>query len=131
MFNGKEHIRIINFDTIIILLIVFFALLIHNSVLNNSAKRNNDPIRTYALERQSSAVFSAGVKVQIFHKIWILNKDNFNLLAFNSNLLSEDKKTVIRISNLKNIRQSTERFHSFIFRYYLFPSENNEPPLLS
>jgi len=131
MLNNKENIRIINIDSIILLLIVLLGLLIHNGTFSTSTEHKSNPIRTYASESHNSAIFSPGIRVQIFQKIWILNKDNFNLLAFNRNPLSEDKKTGILISYLQNIRVNSDRITSFIFRYYLFPAEKDELPLLS
>jgi hypothetical protein len=131
MLNTRENIRIINFDSIILLSILFFGLLIYNNPVRNSTKLNRNPVSTFMSVSENSAVSSACIRLQIFQKTWISNKDNFNLLAFNRNPLSENKKTGIKISQLQNLRRNSYRIPLFIFRYHLFPAEMDEPPLLS
>jgi hypothetical protein len=131
MLNTRENIRIINFDSIILLSILFFGLLIYNNPVRNSTKLNRNPVSTFMSVSENSAVSSACIRLQIFQKTWISNKDNFNLLAFNRNPLLENKKTGIKISQLQNLRRNSYRIPLFIFRYHLFPAEMDEPPLLS
>lgn len=131
MFNNKENIRIINFDSIILLLIIFFGLLIHNGKVSSSVAQNRNPVLTYESTGDKYAVFNPGIQVQILQKIWLLNRDNFQFQVFTGNLLSDDRKTGIIISNLEKPDQNTLRFSSFIFRYCLFPAEKDEFPLLS
>ncbi|MGA2405938.1 MAG: hypothetical protein ABSF81_04205 [Bacteroidales bacterium] len=131
MLNTRENIRIINFDSIILLSILFFGLLIYNNPVRNSTKLNRNPVSTFMSVSENSAVSSTCIRLQIFQKTWISNKDNFNLLAFNRNPLSENKKTGIKISQLQNLRRNSYRIPLFIFRYHLFPVEMDEPPLLS
>lgn len=131
MLNTRENIRIINLNSIILLLIVFFGLLFSSANLRNSPKRCMDSVPVIQTISQSNAVSSPGIRLQIFKQIWVLNKDNFDLLAFNRNPLSDDKKNILKISLLKNLRQNSFRVPLYIFHCHLFPSEIDEPPHLS
>jgi hypothetical protein len=131
MLNTRENIRIVNFDSIILFSVIFFGLFIYINSFRSSAELNRNPVSINLSISQNSAVSGPCLRLQIFQKTWISNKDNFELLAFNRNPLSEDKKTGIRITYLQNIRQNLHRIPQFIFRYHLFPAEMEEPPLLS
>jgi hypothetical protein len=131
MQNNKENIRIIDLDSIIVLLILFIGLLIYNSSVRNSTDRRGNPVRVNVSVSQNSLVSSPGLRFRIFQKTWVSNKDNFNLLAFNRNPLSEDKKIAQEISHLQNIRKKSIRIPVYIFHNYLFPVENDDVPLLS
>ena len=131
MSNIRENIRIINFDSIVLILIVFFGLLIYNGNFRNSPEHNRNPVSACVTINQSSAVSTPDLRLQIFQKTWVSNKDNFNPLAFNRNPLIEDKKTDMRISHLQNIRQNSFRVPLFILCNHLFPAETDEPPFLS
>jgi|WetSurMetagenome_2_1015567.scaffolds.fasta_scaffold02991_3 hypothetical protein len=131
MLNARGNIRILNLHSIILLLIVFSGLLISSANFRNSTKRCLESVPVSETISQSSAVSSPGIRLQVFQQIWVLNKDNFDLLAFNRNPLSDDKKIILKISLLQNIRQNSFRVPLYIFSYHLFPSEMDEPPLLS
>jgi hypothetical protein len=131
MLNDRQNIKVFNPDSIIVMLIVLFGLLIFNNFSGSFAESHRKPVTTYISTIESSAVISSCIKLQIFQKTWILNKDHFNLLAFNRNPLSENKKTGIRVTNLQLLRLSSNRIPQFILRYHLFPAEKDEPPHLS
>jgi hypothetical protein len=131
MLNDRQNIRVFNPASIIVLLIVFFGLLIFNNFSGSKAGLHRKPVTTYISAIESTAVISSYIKLQIFQKTWISNKDHFNLLAFNRNPLCEDKKAGIKVANLQSIRQSSNRIPQFILRYHLFPAEKDEPPFLS
>jgi hypothetical protein len=131
MLNTRENIRIINFDSIIVLAIVIFGLLIYTNSLKNSTQLNRKPVSTYMSVSENIAVFSPCIRLQVFQKTWISNKDNFNLLAFNRNPLAENKKTGLKVSHFQIIRQSSYKIPQFMLRYHLFPAEMDEPPHLS
>lgn len=131
MLNDRENTRIINYDSIVLLLIIFFGLLIFNGNVSSSTETKSKPVSVYTTIGQNSAVSSPGIRLQVFQKTWILNKDNFNLLAFNRNPLYENKRNGIKISYLLNVRQNRSDIPEFIFLYHLFPAESAEIPLLS
>jgi hypothetical protein len=131
MLNNREHSRIIILDSIIVLVIVFFGLLMYNNSLRSSTKLNRNPISSFIPVIENSAISNLCVRFQVYQKTWILNKDNFNLLAFNRNTLSENNKTDIRVYHLKIIRQNSHKIPQFMLRYHLFPPEPDEPPYLS
>jgi hypothetical protein len=131
MLNDRQNIKVFNPDSIIVLLIVFFGLSICNNFSGSFTDSSRKPVTTYISTIESSAVISSCIKLQIFQKTWISNKDNFNLLAFNRNPLSENKKSDLKISNLQHLRQCSNIIPQFILRYHLFPAEKDEPPHLS
>jgi hypothetical protein len=131
MFGFRENIRVFHFDAIIVSVIIFFGLLTYNNPYRKTADQNRSHVPIFMTVSQNSAVTSPCIRLQVFQKTWISNKDNFNLLAFNRNPLSESKKTDIKVSHLKSIRENSHRILSFLLRYHLFPPENGEPPSLS
>jgi hypothetical protein len=131
MLNTRENIRILNFDAIIVLSILFFGLLIYSNSSRSTNELKRKPVSTNMSVSQNSAISSPCIRLQIFQKSWILNKDNFNLLAFNRNPLYQNKKTSIKVSHLHILRRSSLKIPHFILRYHLFPAEMDEPPLLS
>jgi|GEM_PF-1683605 len=131
MLNTRGNIRIFSIDSIIVIAILFFGLLIYSNSIRTTTDLNKRPVSTSISVIENNAVFSQVVRVQVFQKTWISNKDNFNLLAFNRNPLSESKKAGIKVSHLKIIRESSHKIPQFILRYHLFPEEMGEQPLLS
>ena len=131
MFGFRENIRAIHFDAIIVSTIIFFGLLTYNNSYQNKTEQNRNHVPIFISVTQNSAVSTPCIRLQVFQKTWILNKDNFNLLAFNSNPLSESKKTGLKVSHLQIIRESSHKIPHFLLKYHLFPPENVEPPLLS
>lgn len=130
MLNSRENIRIINFDAIIVLSILFLGLLIYGNSVKNITELNRKPVSTYFSSIEKSAVLSPSARLKIFQKIWMSNKDNFNLLAFNWNPFSENLKTGIKVSRLLIIRQSSHKIPQFILRYHLFPLEADDLPYI-
>lgn len=131
MINGREDIRIINLNTIFLLFFMFIGLTIFNASTRESSASVRIPVPSCVTISQSSAVSSPEVRIQIFQKTWILNKDHFSLLAFNRSPLFEDKKTDIIITSLHDIRQNSDIIAGFIFRCHLFPAETDELQHLS
>lgn len=131
MLRSRENIRYINFDAIIVLTILFFGLLFFNNSSGSTPLPKSPPVSTYISVSEDNAISSPCIRLQIFQKTWILNKDNFNLLAFNRNPLTENKKTGIKVSYLQIIRESSHKIPQFILRYHLYPSETDEFPFLS
>jgi hypothetical protein len=131
MFGIREYIRTIHFDAIIVSAIVIFGILTFNNSTRNAIVQTKRPVSTYISLVDKWAVSSPCIRIQVFQRTWILNKDNFNLLAYNHNPLSESKKTGIKVSHLKSIRESSHRIPQFLLRYHLFPPETGEPPSLS
>jgi hypothetical protein len=131
MFGIREYIRTIHFDAIIVSAIVIFGILTFNNSTRSITIHTTRPVSTYITLIEKWAVSSPYIRIQVFQRTWILNKDNFNLLAYNYNPLSESKKTGIKVSHLKSLRESSHRIPQFLLRYHLFPPETGEPPSLS
>ena len=131
MLDTRENIRNFHFDAIIILVIVFFGLLFYNNSFSNTNELERKPALTYIAVSDNNSIAGPCIRLQVFQKTWILNKDNFNLLAFNRNPLSENKKTGLKVCHLLIISQSSHKIPQFILRYHLFPAEMDEPPHLS
>jgi len=131
MINSKENINGINFISLIMLLILALGLLIFHEGSDKSTENHRIPASTYISLDQCSAVPGPGIRLEVFQKIWIINKDHFDLLAFNRNPLSDSKKTNLRIIFLRNIRKETNRIPVYIFHHNPFSADKDEPPLLS
>ena len=127
----RGNIRIINLDSICVIAIVLFGLLIYSNSEKNTTDFHRKPASTCISIIESNADYSPCIRLQVFQKAWILNRDNFNLLAFNGNQLSENRKTGIKVSHLQIIRQSSHKIPQFILLYHLFPPDKDEPPFLS
>ena len=130
MLNTRENIRFVNFDAFIVLSILLFGILIYSDSRKTTTELNRKPVSAYFSLSENSAVSSSSVRLQLFQKTWVSNKDHFNLLAFNRNPQSESKKTDLKVSHLLIIRQSSNKIPQFILRYHLFPAETDEPPHL-
>ena len=131
MLVTRENIRNFHFDAIIILAIVFFGQLFYNNSFSNTNELESKPVSTYIAVSDNNSITAPCLRLQVFQKTWISNKDNFNLLAFNRNPLSENRKTNLKVYHLLIIRQNSYKIPQFILRYHLFPAEMNEPPHLS
>jgi len=131
MFRKKENIGIIPIDTILIILILFFGLLIHNTPVKSSPIHKSSPVSYYIAVSESNAVSNPFIRLQVFQKTWILNKDNYNILAFNRNPLTESQRTGININHFRALRQNLNIIPLFILRYHLFPEESDAFPYLS
>jgi hypothetical protein len=131
MINSRENINGIDFSSLIMMMILALGLLIFHEGINKSAGDRGIPASTYVSLDQSSAVPGPGIRLEVFQKIWIINKDHFDLLAFNRNPLSDNKKTNLRIILLQNILKETDRIPVYIFHHYPFSEDKDEPPLLS
>lgn len=126
MASRVENIRLGNIRTIIILLIVCLGLL---SLKNYSQERNSvkKPVPVNISLSENNAISTTEIKVQIYQKWWIANKDNYKILAFNRNPLSENRITNIRISYLDKLRQSFLIEYQSIHRYHLFRTDTDDP----
>jgi aspartate-semialdehyde dehydrogenase len=131
MLDTKENIRNFHFDAIIILAIVFFGLLFYKNSFSNTNELERKLVSTYIAVSDNNSITGSCIRLQVFKKTWISNKDNFNLLAFNMNPLSENRKTNLKVNHLLIIRQKSYKILQFILRYHLFPAEMDEPPHLS
>jgi hypothetical protein len=127
----RGNIRIINFDSIFVIAILLFGLLIYSNSEKNTTDLRGKQASTCISIIESNADYSPCIRLQVFQKEWILNRDNFNLLAFNGNQLSENRKTGIKVSHLQIIRQSSQKIPLFILLYHLSPADTDEPPFLS
>jgi len=130
MFNNREHIRIINPDSIILLLIVSLGLLIYNSSFNKSTESKKKLIYEVSVTSEDFDLVPP-IRLQVYQKTWISKKDNFKLLSFYRNMFLEDKKTDQKISLLQDIRENSQDIPIYIFRHHLFPSEEEGVPVLS
>jgi hypothetical protein len=130
MSGTRQNSGIINFDTIVIVLILFFGLLYYSDYAGSFNAKREKPVESTVSVAENFALSTPIVRLQIYQKTWISNKDNFSLLAFNRNPLHENKITNLRVSELRSIRQSHPVVPRFILRYHLFPREMDELPLL-
>ena len=131
MLDTRENIRFVNFDSIIVILILLFGVLVYNNSGRNITDSNRKPVSNIISVSENTAVSGSFMRLQVFKKTWISNKDNFDILAFNRNPLSENRKATLKVSNLETKRRSSNKIPQFLLQYHLFPPETDEPPLLS
>jgi hypothetical protein len=131
MSDGRENIRIISFDSILLILILFFGLLAFQNTDYNTSYRNNSSGPDEISLAQSNATICAGITIQSFQKSWISNKDNFRLLSFEKTQFLDNIKTDQSIILFENIRKSSIRFPISFLQNHLFPRERDDLPVLS
>jgi hypothetical protein len=131
MMNGRGNIRLINLEAFIVLSVLIIGLLLYTNSFKSTQPVNKNPVTTYIFASGNNAVSTECIRVQVFQKTWILNKDNFNLLAFNRNPLSVSRKAELKVSQYQFIRQNSHKIPQFILRYHLFPVETDAFPVLS
>jgi len=127
MFN-RENIRIVPFAAIFVLSILFLGLLGRNDSLKSIPVNKSYPGLVYISVVSNNAVSNPCIRLLIFQKTWILNKDNYNILAFNRNPFTESQRTGININHFLALRQNLNRVPQFILRYHLFPEETDAFP---
>jgi hypothetical protein len=131
MFGKRENIRFVNSDSIVVILILLFGVLVYNNSGRNITGHSRKPVSNLISVSENTAISGTFVRVQVFQKTWMSNKDNFDILAFNRNPLSENKKATLIVSYLEIIRRSSNKIPQFLLRNHLFPAETDEPSLLS
>src|SRR5664279_5726286 len=101
MFGTRENIRYVNFDSIVLILILLCGVLVYNNSGRNITDHSRKPVSNFVSVSENTAISVTFIRLQVFQKTWISNKDNFDILAFNRNPLSENKEASLKISNLE------------------------------
>jgi hypothetical protein len=131
MDRNHENIRIVNFDSVIIILILVIGLLAHSSSFRNNQDTNKKTHATFVSMGEKNAVPESFVRLQVFQKTWISNKDNFNILAFNRSPVAENKKADLKIISLLFIRYKFSESPRLLLMSHIFPPEAEDPLHLS
>jgi|WetSurSiteA1Bulk_404760.scaffolds.fasta_scaffold116030_1 hypothetical protein len=131
MFSTGKNTRIINLDSIVILSIVFFGLLICSKSSHNSIETDRKPVTNFISISDNTAFEGPSVRIQIFKNTISLNKHTSHILTFKPNILCENRITGYKVTRLQVLRLSSINIPHFLLRYHIFPSENDEPPILS
>jgi hypothetical protein len=131
MINSRENIKSINISSLIMLMILALGLLTFHEDINKSSVSQRIPVSVFISLDNCMAIPDPGIRLEVFQKIWIINKDHFNLLAFNRNPLSDNKKTNLKIITLQDVRKESNRIPVYIFHHYPFSADKDEPPVLS
>jgi hypothetical protein len=127
----RDNIRLVHLDAILVVLMLFCGLLIYNNSLKVNDGLKNKPVSANLSVSENTGITTPCIRLKIFQKEWISNKDNFSLLAFNRNPLSENKKADLKVFRFQVIRRHSQQIPQFILRYHLFPREMDEFPVLS
>jgi hypothetical protein len=130
MVRQHRNIENLSFNTVIIMIVLFFVMIMCFSAYGRTPAVIIGQHPAYISVSSNNAVPSLGSRVHVFQQTWILNKDNFNVLAFNRNPISESKKAGLTIARYQKIRQSSGKIPEFILRYHLFPVESDDFPVL-
>jgi hypothetical protein len=131
MLNNRQNIRFLSSDAIIVLAIVFFGLFFNNNSITNTTRITNHKTPSCMSVSESNAVYSPGIRIHPFQKTCISNKDNFNVLSFNRNPISENRKTCVKVFRLHLIRNNYQKIPQFILSYHLYPPDEDVPLILS
>src|SRR5512133_2268040 len=126
--SDNNGIRI--FDTFLVSAILFLGFLFCNNSVRSTLEINRIPVPATIAVSDNSAVSGTYFRIQVFQKTWILNKDNFNLLAFNRNPLSESRRAGIKSSNCNILMRDFRKIPQFIFLCHQYPEDAGEPPHL-
>jgi hypothetical protein len=131
MFStGKNGVSIYLRALTLLCAVVMGWLFLYNCNVVQSHSPANKPQIEISVN-QSSATISSGIQIQFFQIQWILNKDNFRLLSFETTGYLDNRKTDHVIGLLENIRDNISFVHNSFLHYYLNHYERNEPPLLA
>lgn len=131
MLQRSENRRILNFDSVFIILVVLSGFLFFGNSTGNISPASKKSSAAYISVSEKSAVSSPVIRLEVFQKTWISNKDNFNILAFNRNPLTEDKKTDLKINNLFLKTQEFTGSPGFFLPTHIFPPNAEDPYDLS
>lgn len=131
MLSSRENLRFVNFDSVVVILMLLFGVLVYSNSGKNITNQNRKPVSNIISVSENTAISGTFIRLQVFKKTWISNKDNFDILAFNRNPLSENRKATLKVSNLETKSRSSNKIPQFLLRYHLFPPDTDEPPLLS
>src|SRR5665647_3860783 len=82
MSDTRENIRFVNFDSIIVILILLFGVLIYNNSGGNTVDRSRKPVSNIISVSENTAVSGSFMRLQVFKKTWISNKDNFDTVSY-------------------------------------------------
>ena len=129
MFQEKENIRILKSDTFIVICIIILGLLIRDGSMRPKAEERHAPVTGFNSSTEKSGIMNPCIRIQYFQKEWIVNRDNFNPLAFSRNKFIDDKKTDLIVFNFMTIRQNLNKTPIFIYLHHLSPKDFEEPPL--
>jgi hypothetical protein len=129
---GKEDIRTINPDSLILLLIVSLGFLIFTGSLNKSSENSKDSnsIEEVAIIHKSAILYTPS-QFQVVQMSWLSGMDNLLQFSFYRNPLFEDKKVNQKIFLLNNIRDKSVRVSVYIIRNHLFSGRDEEIPPIS
>jgi|WetSurMetagenome_2_1015567.scaffolds.fasta_scaffold01935_9 hypothetical protein len=130
MITGSRNKAILHFDVIVVMVILFFAVLVHYNSTGYTVASGKAPATAIITEKENSAVSTPCLRLHVYQKTWILNRDNFDLLAFNRSPFVENNITGIQVSYFQKIRRSLCKVPQFILRYHLFPLESDAWPNL-
>jgi hypothetical protein len=121
---------VFHYDAILIYVLLFLGVLFYSDSVEGKDYSHNHSGTVIISTNDYSAVLTGCLKLQVFQKTWILNKDNFDLLAFNRNPRVENSLTGIQVAYFQKIRRSLVKVPQFILRYHLFPDESDAFPVL-
>lgn len=127
MVHNTENRRIFNFDWLPVILVLFLGLLIYRSLPeNNSPRPKNSPV-VFISASDQNAVSNSSERLHVYQKTWISNKDNFNILAFNRNPVTENRMTDLKINSLQLKVKKFKGVYLIYFPQHLFSSETDDP----
>jgi hypothetical protein len=131
MFTTAKTTRNFNPDSIVILVIVFFALLIYNNSSHRSVADSKKPVSNLVTVNDNIVSDGPAVQFHIYKKIRSLNINPFFSTSLKQDMYCESKIISHKVFRIQLLRLNSIDIPQFLLRYHFFPSEKDEPPLLS
>ena len=130
MYSRRENILIKNIESIIILLILLFTLFTFNNSHRTGEKQGCSPSVSSSLNK-SDAIANSGLPIFFYGKSLVTTLVDMKLLYLHKDPQLENRVADIKITISKDIREKLDQSPPSPFTYHLFPSENDEFPVLS
>ena len=128
MIIKKDNILTINRDTILFFIVVLAAVLLFCPSLNKSVKVKTNPHSVVESLQQKSGDVSSGLRITIYQRTWITNKDKYKLLSCLKGQGIPEHTPIQKVSPAVTARREPVFIPALIFRYHLFPDETGEDP---
>lgn len=116
------------------ILVLFVMLFLCTGFLNHSRNKltMKKPAGEISYQISSEPAVSAyAPRIDVFPKVWIVNNDNFNPLAFNRNQFLMDRKASVILSSLTSLINQIPQIPVIHIDIHNFARGDGEPPLIS
>jgi hypothetical protein len=132
MFNDRENIRPVNYDSFMIILVVFLGFLLQSSSFRSEPDDFNcKHVPALLSAGDICAVSNPEIHLPVMPKSLMSVRENYYPAVTGRNPVADNKTTDIKIFLLQVRRHNIPGVPQYLIRYHLFPSEKDEPYHLS